>query len=114
MYEYAATVTSVVDGDTVDAHIDLGFYVGLQLRFRLEGINTPEMTSKDPAERVRALAAKERLKVLVLGKRVVIRTKKDRQEKYGRYLATILADGVDVVPLLIAEGLGVSYDGGAR
>lgn len=114
MYEYQATITAVVDGDTVDAHVDLGFHVSFELRLRLEGINTPEMTSKDADERAKAQAARARLANLVLGKSVIIRTKKDKQEKYGRYLATILADGIDIVALLIHEGLGVAYSGGAR
>jgi len=112
MYEYVAKITRVVDGDTVDADVDIGFNVHVQERFRLYGINTPEVHSKDQKEKVAGEAAKTRLMGLVLGKVVAIKTMKDDQEKYGRYLATLVTDDkVNVNDLLVKEGLAKPYFG---
>ena len=59
MYEYAATVERVVDGDTIDVTLDLGFSIQYQARIRLHGINTPESRTRDKAEKARGLAAKD-------------------------------------------------------
>lgn len=93
MYEYHAKIINVVDGDTVDALIDVGFDIWLKDRLRLYGINTPEMHSKIPDERLRAIAAKQFV-VDTLASRtpddgvLTIRTYKD--DKYGRLLAEIM------------------------
>jgi micrococcal nuclease len=89
MYEYKATVTRVVDGDTVHADIDLGF--GIIYRdqvLRLARINAPELKKSEG----RGEASRDHLKLWVEGKEVVIRTTKDRREKYGRYLAEVLVN----------------------
>lgn len=109
MYEYQATPLNVVDGDTVDLRVDLGFGVYRVDRFRLLGINTPELHAKDPAERKRANDAREKLALLLGTGPVVIQTVKDKQEKYGRYLARILANGMDVNAELVHLGLAVPY-----
>lgn len=115
MWEYKAMLTRVVDGDTIDLNLDLGFGIYKEDRFRLFGIDTPELHSKVAAERDRAQAAKNRVQSLVSGQPLVVQTTKDKQDKYGRYLAqVILPDGRSVSSILIAEGLGVIYDGGAR
>ena len=64
MYEYKAVVDRVVDGDTIDVTIDLGFKVWKKMRVRMEGINTPESRTRDLEEKKRGLAAKDRLKEL--------------------------------------------------
>jgi micrococcal nuclease len=115
MYEYKANITKVVDGDTVDATVDLGFGIFTILRLRLMEINTEELTDKNMEKRAMAVAAKERVQALLLeqGTNVIIRTVKDKKEKYGRYLASIiLSDGRCLNSVLFDEGLAakVSYE----
>jgi micrococcal nuclease len=114
LYEYKAALIRVVDGDTVDLRVDLGFSIYKEDRFRLAGINTPELHAKDPAERERAQQAKAKLEALLQAPTLVVKTRKDSQEKFGRYLATILVGELDVVAELIRLGHGVPYEGGAR
>lgn len=110
-YRYRAHVISVYDGDTVRAHVSLGFDTqAMKVQLRLIGINTPEMTG---STRAAAEAARNRLRELVLNKDVVIDTVKDRTEKYGRYLAKIYVDiggtWLCVNDVLVSEGLAVPY-----
>ena len=96
MYEYyVRKVENVVDGDTIDVLIDLGFDILFASRVRLAGIDTPESRTSDKAEKVLGLEAKEYLKKqLKDAKSVVIRTEKmDSSEKYGRILGWIYVDG---------------------
>ena len=88
MYEYNAEVTSVYDGDTCTATIDLGFKLFTRkAKLRLLGIDTYELRSSDPAEKILAVDARDYLRGLILGKSVRIQSK--RKGKYGRYLVTI-------------------------
>jgi micrococcal nuclease len=89
MYTYRAKIISVYDGDTVTALVDLGFHVKMEMKLRLAGIDAPEVRGP---ERPQGLVARDFLRKLILGKTVTIITKKDRQEKYGRYLAEIYLD----------------------
>jgi micrococcal nuclease len=109
MYEYRAEVLNVVDGDTVDVKVDLGFHIAFEMRVRMLGINTPEMHSQIPEERVKAQNAKARLQELVLGKTVLLQTEKDKQEKYGRYLAVMLLGATNINEILLNEGLAVKF-----
>lgn len=110
MYEYKAVVYHVVDGDTFDAKVDLGFSVSVNMRFRLYGIDTPELASKDEEERRRAGEALRELESLVKGQEVRILTIKDRREKYGRYLANVfLSTGLEVGLYLKQKGLAKEY-----
>lgn len=96
MYEYyVREVKNVVDGDTIDVVIDLGFNVLFEQRVRLAGIDTPESRTSDKAEKALGLEAKEYLKKQLKGaKNVVIRTEKmDSSEKYGRILGWVYLDG---------------------
>jgi len=96
MYEYfVRKVENVVDGDTIDVLIDLGFDILFASRVRLAGIDTPESRTSDKAEKVLGLEAKEYLKKqLKDAKSVVIRTEKmDSSEKYGRILGWVYVDG---------------------
>ena len=96
MYEYfVRKVENVVDGDTIDVLIDLGFDILFASRVRLAGIDTPESRTSDKAEKVLGLEAKEYLKKqLKDAKSVVIRTEKmDSSEKYGRILGWVYIDG---------------------
>ena len=126
MYEYNALVDRVVDGDTIDVTIDLGFKVWKKMRVRMEGINTPESRTRDLKEKKRGLAAKDRLiEILKFNDNKCI-LKVSGVGKYGRALATVLVnslsplngeDGVtlnDVNKQLIEEGHAVEYYGGKR
>jgi micrococcal nuclease len=94
VYEYQAALHRVVDGDTVDLQVDLGFGIVIQLRFRLAGINAPERNTK---EGQLATANLSRLLTVVNTDMLRIRTFKnahenaDKQEKYGRYLCVIFS-----------------------
>jgi micrococcal nuclease len=96
MYEYyVRKVENVVDGDTIDVLIDLGFDILFQSRVRLAGIDTPESRTKDLAEKALGLESKEYLKkYLKDAKSVVIKTEKmDSSEKYGRILGWVYVNG---------------------
>ena len=111
LYCYKATCIRVVDGDTVDLSVDLGFNIHMAHRFRLRGIDTPEIfgVSKESAEFERGQASKVRMQELLMGKDLELKTEKDRTDKYGRYLTTIMVDGVDVGQTLLDEGLASQY-----
>ena len=126
MYEYNDILDRVVDGDTIDVTIDLGFKVWKKMRVRMEGINTPESRTRDLEEKKRGLAAKDRLvEILKFNDNKCI-LKVSGVGKYGRALATVLVnslsplngeDGVtliDVNKQLIEEGHAVEYYGGKR
>jgi micrococcal nuclease len=96
MYEYfVEEVKNVVDGDTIDVVIDLGFDILFASRVRLAGIDTPESRTTDKAEKALGIEAKEYLKKqLKDAKSVVIRTEKmDSSEKYGRILGWVYVNG---------------------
>ena len=112
-YALNALITRVIDGDTVEATVDCLFDVKIDLTLRLFGIDTPELTSKVPEERVTAKLAKARLISLVEGKIIKIVSYKEK-EKYGRYLAELIVDGVNVNELFVKEGLAKSYFGGTK
>lgn len=106
-YIYNARIVNVVDGDTVDMLVDLGFHTYIKDRFRLSIIDTAEMNSSDAAERKLAQDAKTWM-INYLNKDVVIKsTKKD---KYGRYLAEIYADSdISLNQQLLDLGLAKLY-----
>jgi len=117
MYEYKATITKVVDGDTVDVTLDLGFDISYNSRIRLYGINTPESRTRDLEEKKRGLAAKDRvLELCPVGASVTLKTVKDGKGKYGRILGEIYIEGIlqSVNQLLVEEGHAVEYLGGSR
>jgi micrococcal nuclease len=116
MYEYfVKNVTNVVDGDTIDVVIDLGFDIMFASRVRLAGIDTPESRTTDKAEKILGLESKEHLKKqLKDAKSVVIKTEKmNSSEKYGRILGWIYVNG-DTVSLndkMINDGYAWGYLG---
>jgi micrococcal nuclease len=112
-YVYNATIERVVDGDTIDVTLDLGFDVRLhKQRCRLAGIDTPESRTRDLAEKKLGLAAKDRLIELCSGP---ISIKSFGKGKYGRILAIpYTEDGKDICQLLIKEGHAVEYEGGKK
>jgi micrococcal nuclease len=96
MYEYfVKNVTNVVDGDTIDVVIDLGFDIMFASRVRLAGIDTPESRTKDKVEKALGLESKEYLKKhLKDAKSVVIKTEKmNSSEKFGRILGWVYVNG---------------------
>lgn len=96
MFEYyVKEVTNVVDGDTIDVVIDLGFDISFSSRVRLAGIDTPESRTSDKMEKALGLESKEYLKKAIkAAKTVVIKTEKmDSSEKYGRILGWVYLDG---------------------
>ena len=111
-YIYNAKITNVVDGDTVDAEVDLGFTVFVRVRFRLYGIDTMETNDKDVAKREQGLKAKQYVHNALLGKDVTLESFKT--DKYGRWLAEIFVDGNSINKQLLTEGLAVEYFGGAK
>jgi len=116
MFNYFAKLTKVVDGDTVDLSVDLGFSVHVEERFRLYGINAPESRTSDPAEKAKGIAAKEFLIALLTTatRPLEVTTFKDDKEKYGRYLADIKVDGRSVSAIMISNGHAKEYFGGKR
>jgi micrococcal nuclease len=116
MYEYRIKkVTNVVDGDTIDVEIDLGFSVSYAQRLRLAGIDTPESRTTDKAEKILGLEAKEYLKSKIKdAKDVVVKTEKpDSSEKYGRILGWVYVDGStkSVNEQMIEDGYAWGYMG---
>ena len=106
-YVYKALITGVIDGDTVDAEIDLGFKIKADLRLRIARIDTPELNSQDSAIRLKALEAKQYVIDTILLKQVVITTTKP--DKYGRYLAEIYYSDFNLSDKLLEMGLAVKY-----
>jgi len=125
MYEYKARIVKIVDGDTVDVDIDLGFGIWLKdERVRIMGIDTPESRTSDKLEKIFGLAAKERLKKL-LGPYAKLKTRvakdgEDMRGKFGRVLGDFevyyhLEDRyTTVTDVLIKEGHAVPYEGGSK
>lgn len=119
MYDYRVKVLRVVDGDTVDVDIDLGFGVWLHKeRVRIMGIDTPESRTRDKVEKKFGLAAKNRLKEL-LGKTTILHTKvskkgEDMKGKFGRILGDFEVGSFMATEILIDEGHAVSYMGQSK
>ena len=125
MYEYKCKLVKIVDGDTVDVDIDLGFGVWMKdERVRIMGIDTPESRTRDKVEKQFGLAAKKRLKEL-LGKTAVLKTQvnrdgEDMRGKFGRVLGdfNVYDPNKDswrpVTDILVEEGHAVAYFGGSK
>ena len=118
MYEYNAKVLRVVDGDTIDALIDVGFSTFKKERVRLYGINTPESRTRDLKEKKLGIAATERLKALLeaCDNKCVVKTELDKKGKYGRILGVIHSPNKkkNFNKMLVSEGHAVEYFGGKR
>jgi micrococcal nuclease len=119
LYEYfVRSVNKVVDGDTIDVTIDLGFDILYNSRVRLAGIDTPESRTRNLEEKVMGLEAKDYLKErLRVAKKIVIRTEKlDSSEKYGRILGWLFLDGEtnSVNNQMILKGYAWEYGGDTK
>lgn len=123
MYEYRAKILKVIDGDTVDVDIDLGFGVVLtDERVRMMGIDTPESRTRDKIEKKFGLASKARLKE-ILGNETILQTQinrngEDMKGKFGRILGDfqVELDGETklATQVLVEEGHAVPYFGGSK
>jgi micrococcal nuclease len=118
MYEYKFNLLRVVDGDTVDVDIDLGFGIWMRKqRIRLNGVDTPESRTRDLEEKKFGLLAKEKLIQLLANSRV-IRTFEDEKGKFGRVLGDFEVYHEDrwcsAVEVLIKEHYGVKYHGQSK
>ena len=113
MYTYKAKLLRVIDGDTVDAEIDLGFGVYMKQRVRMFGINTPDSRSKDTDEKEKGLASKQRLTEL-LTREFVIETILNKRSKFGRVLGILYIENADskinVNEQMGADGFAVEYN----
>jgi len=111
-------VIKVVDGDTIDADIDLGFDISLTKRVRLSGVDTPESRTTDLEEKKLGLESKEWLKhKLEFAKDVLIKTElPDSTEKYGRILGNLYVnnEALSLNQQMIDEGYALAYDGGTK
>ena len=122
MYEYHSIIRYVVDGDTVDVDIDLGFGVWLRdQRIRLYGIDTPESRTRDVSEKLFGFAAKDFVKnYLPVGSKQILKTfigkdGEDMRGKFGRILGDFfINDGKMLVKTMITEGYGVAYNGQSK
>jgi len=116
MYEYSCKVKRVVDGDTVDVVLDLGFDVSYSCRVRLYGIDTPESRTRNKDEKARGKMATAFLKESIeKGKQVVIQTKlKDSKGKYGRVLGEVVVDGKNINQTMVKSHLAVAYYGQSK
>ncbi len=104
MYEYKAKVINVVDGDTIDAEVDVGFYTKMVLRFRLLGVNCPEMHGENS---LAGDAARDFTCLHLDGNEVTLRTYK--ADSFGRWLCEVLINGINFNDLLIKEGYAIPY-----
>ena len=109
MYEYNAKLDRVVDGDTVDAMIDLGFDTWVHKRIRLLGIDAPETRTRDLDEKAQGLATKARLTDLLEAADGVFVLRSHGVGKYGRCLGTIFIGQSNINELLLSEGLAEVY-----
>ena len=119
MNEYNVKVLKVIDGDTVDVDIELGFGVWLtDERVRIMGIDTPESRTSDPVEKVFGLASKARLKELLDEEAILItqddKHGEDMKGKFGRVLGDFRVGGRTVTEILIEEGHAVAYHGQSK
>ena len=114
MYEYSATLIKIVDGDTVDVLIDLGFNTTKKERVRLLGIDTPESATKDLPEKKLGLEAKEYITQWFV-KNTPFRLQTTKDDKYGRILGVFTGlDGKTLNTRLVDEGYAWAYDGGTK
>ena len=121
MYEYKCKILRVVDGDTVDVDIDLGFGVWMHKeRVRMMGIDTPESRTRDKVEKAFGLASKARLKELLpIGSMSILKTEidrsgEDKKGKFGRILGDFFIEDKRATDILIEEGHAVAYFGGSK
>lgn len=107
-YIYKGIVAYIYDGDTIRIDIDLGFNTWIKYQsLRLKGIDAPELRGE---EKEAGILSRDWIRQkLPVGTEVIIKTEKDSKEKYGRYIATVYLDDVDINQLMIDEGFAIEY-----
>jgi micrococcal nuclease len=110
VYEYAARLVKVVDADTLDLDIDVGFNIHTRQRVRLAGLNAPEKNTPQGQDAIAYVHAW----LNDLGPDLTVRTVLDKREKYGRLLGTVIAKTRNLNADLITNGHALDYDGGRR
>jgi len=118
MFDYKCKLVRVVDGDTIDVNIDLGFSVWHKARVRMLGIDTPESRTRNLEEKAMGLASKARLKEMLKGCQVDLECSKGKG-KFGRVLATVwttdkVGERINVNDQLCVEGYARPYFGGKK
>ena len=111
MYEYKATVTNVVDGDTYDVDVDLGFHIHIHERIRVLDLDTPEKFGK---ERELGRIVMEYADAMLLGRDVVIRSKQEllpKTDSFGRWLCEVVVDGRSVAEVFTELGVNKNAEG---
>lgn len=117
MYTYKAKLEKVIDGDTVDAMVDLGFFTWKEVRIRFYGIDTYESRTTDLEEKEKGLLAKQRVINILNENNNVFTLVSHGVDKYGRSLGEIYVETLgetSLQKLLINEGHGIEYFGGTR
>lgn len=116
LFHYRATVKRIVDGDTIDVRLDLGFDLHMEARIRFAGINAPESRTKDLVEKQKGLEAKRFVEDWIdNSESIIIQTQLDKKGKFGRILGNILNnDGACLNDEMISLGHAVPYEGGKR
>ena len=109
MYHYKAILNRIIDGDTIDVMIDLGFGIQIKRRVRLHGINTPETRTLDLEEKKKGFAARDRLKEL-LPREFVIETILNKRGKYGRVLGILWVGEENINKKMVTEGYAKEYN----
>ena len=117
-YHYRCHLRDVIDGDTVELEVELGFHARLTVRVRLDGIDTPELKGKTPEERRMAQDALALVARWCQARadRIILRTVRDGRDKFGRLLATLIDQdtGETVQDSLIEARLARPYDGQSK
>lgn len=111
MYHYKLNVTRVVDGDTVDGQIDLGFNVLSKVRIRLSGIDAPESRTRNLTEKKYGIEAKEKLLELLTHESDMVTIQSHGLGKYGRVLGTLYVGDKNINETMISEGYAIGYQG---
>jgi micrococcal nuclease len=116
MFDYKCKVKRIVDGDTLDAYIDLGFDVWVTKRIRFMGIDTPESRTRDKVEKRYGKGAKHRLVEILEANSSVFTLKSHGTGKFGRVLGELFVDAFEcsVNDQMITEGHAVAYFGGSK
>lgn len=116
LHTYRCEILRVLDGDTVDVHVDLGFGVFTRQRLRIYGVNSPEKDTDAGKDALLFVSG-----LLYQASEVLIRTMKqssrsdaEKREKFGRYLVHVVVDGEPLTDLIIKAGHGKAYFGGKR
>tara|TARA_B100000214_G_C23927680_1_gene609179 strand:+ start:487 stop:873 length:387 start_codon:yes stop_codon:yes gene_type:complete len=115
-YYQVKEIIKIVDGDTVDLRIDLGFDLSIKIRVRLAQINAWESRTRNLEEKKKGLAAKARLKEICEGhfEKGTLKISTTEKGKYGRYLGVLWGKGKSINDQLVTEGHAHFYGGGKR